>query len=420
MQKFFTVLGLVMALLVPVHPSVQAISKRIGQNIKYKQEIGFVDAAGTVLRYPSLAIFNSYAYNNLRAVKIATTAERPLFNTDRIMGFREGTIVEQSIGVDAGVWFAVSDRTKVRLATEEVIVNIVGCKCVGEDAPVKADISWMQESRSITAIDERHPAGMLVWYEGTVYYVSDTYLLGIPNMDTITSWGYRAREIRTAHASDMAMPVTGVLQKRPAGQYAIPESQAYAALPQPSYVAVTPVVSQPTTVDAQTVLTISRGSGLACGENYTNHCNVQLNTVEAQDKAKTMFEFALTNPTAQPVTISSIQFELKPDIVTQYINANFIDMAFVDKSTGQQALRVGILNGKNITGHTAWVDFINPITIAANSTRNFAFEGYVYTNDINRDDKSYYFVRILAFRPTESGPKYVLNFPFTSNIRLGK
>ncbi len=97
------------------------------------------------------------------------------------------------------------------------------------------DSSFLSKTSNVASGTEAHRAGVLVNNNGTVQLVGANGLLGIPDIATFNSWGFRFVDVVPANAADKAMSQTGVMAARQAGQLS------------PTATATTPVQTGPIT-----------------------------------------------------------------------------------------------------------------------------------------------------------------------------
>lgn len=80
------------------------------------------------------------------------------------------------------------------------------------------DSSFLSKTSNVASSTEAHRPGVLVNNNGTVQLVGSNGLLGIPDIATFNSWGFRFVDVVPANAADKAMSQTGVMAARQAGQ----------------------------------------------------------------------------------------------------------------------------------------------------------------------------------------------------------
>jgi len=80
------------------------------------------------------------------------------------------------------------------------------------------DSSFLEKTTNIDSATSAHRPGVLINYQGTIYLVGTSGLLGIPSPDVFKSWGYTFEDAVIANTADGAIPQSGVMVSRVAGQ----------------------------------------------------------------------------------------------------------------------------------------------------------------------------------------------------------
>ncbi len=80
------------------------------------------------------------------------------------------------------------------------------------------DSSFLSRTNNIDNTTSAHRPGVLVNINGTIYLVGPSSLLGIPSSQVFGGWGYSFADAVPANAADLAIPKSGVMPARVAGQ----------------------------------------------------------------------------------------------------------------------------------------------------------------------------------------------------------
>jgi hypothetical protein len=80
------------------------------------------------------------------------------------------------------------------------------------------DSSFLAKTTDVSNTTDAHRAGVLVNNSGTIQLVGASSLVGIPSMAVMQSWGYAEADVVPANTADKALPQSGVMVSRVAGQ----------------------------------------------------------------------------------------------------------------------------------------------------------------------------------------------------------
>jgi hypothetical protein len=190
-----------------------AIAHVPGTNINSNGKIYFIDSAGRRRAYPSAAVFLSYGFNSFSSVQAANTADMAL-SEGNIIPPQDGKLFYPPSGPDRGTVFLITHGQKAGFANLSAFLGS-GYKFT---RIISADLSLLSSTASINNSNEAHRYGALINNNGTVQYIGNNGLVGIPSQEIFYSWGYSFEDVVPANDADKALPVTGILQARQQGE----------------------------------------------------------------------------------------------------------------------------------------------------------------------------------------------------------
>lgn len=127
---------------------------------------------------------------------------------------RDGSIVCSNSNYDFGTCYLITDYKKAAFASQKVLEQY-GYSLA---SAFSADISLMPLAEPILVYEPPHRFGELVNIDGTVYFVGFNGLMGVPDVATLESWGYRLGDVVEANLADRNLPVRMLLEPRVAGE----------------------------------------------------------------------------------------------------------------------------------------------------------------------------------------------------------
>ncbi len=183
-----------------------------GTNIISSGTVYLITASGQKRPYTSAGAFLSYGFNAWTNVVQAGSADLAL-PTGNFIPPRDGKIICSNKGSDTGTCYLITDSKKAAFTSAAVFTGLG----FSFSDSLSGDVSFLPPAPNINSVSQAHPAGVLINKGGTIYLVGDNGLLGIPNMGTLTSWGYSLTDSVPANAADSAMAQAGVMSARTAG-----------------------------------------------------------------------------------------------------------------------------------------------------------------------------------------------------------
>lgn len=163
--------------------------------------------------YTSAGAYLSYGFNSWGNVLPANQDDLAL-PVGSFIPPRDGSIVCSDRGTDKGTCYLITESKRAGFTSEAVFRGL------GFDFKnaLAGDVSFLNTSPHIDNSSQAHRAGTLVNKDGTVYFVSPTGLLGIPDWIALLSWGYSQADIVPANTADRGASIAGILTSRQAGQ----------------------------------------------------------------------------------------------------------------------------------------------------------------------------------------------------------
>jgi hypothetical protein len=183
-----------------------------GTNISSNGTVYMVTASGQIRPYTSAGAFLSYGFNSWVNVVPASSADLAL-PTGSFIPPRDGKIICSDRGMDKGTCYLITDSKKAAF-TSAAVFKSLGFSFA---STLSGDVSFLPSAPNISSASQAHPAGVLVNKSGTIYLTGDNGLLGVPDMGTLTSWGYSLTDSVKANAADSAMAQAGVMSTHMAG-----------------------------------------------------------------------------------------------------------------------------------------------------------------------------------------------------------
>lgn len=163
--------------------------------------------------YTSAGAFLSFGFNNWGNV-LPATADDLALPVGTYIPPRDGSIICSDRGADKGTCYLITENKRAGFTSAEIF-NKLGFNF---NTTLSGDVSFLNASTNIDSDLQAHRPGTLVNKDGTVYFVSPTGLLGIPDWASLLSWGYSQQDIVPANTADRSAIVTGNLTARQPGQ----------------------------------------------------------------------------------------------------------------------------------------------------------------------------------------------------------
>ncbi|MBL8030561.1 MAG: hypothetical protein JNN11_04925 [Candidatus Doudnabacteria bacterium] len=198
-------------------PFVKAAPHAVGTNVKTSDgTIWMVMPDGTRRAYTSAGAFLSYGFNSFATV-VDANGEDAALPQGAFIPPQDGTIFCATATKASDVQGECSLITGGMKAAFTSEANFSGRGFSFGNAQY-GDSSFLTKTTNIDNTTDANRPGVLVNDNGTVKLVGNNGVLGIPDMATFNSWGYSWNKVVPANASDKALPMSGVMAARQAGQ----------------------------------------------------------------------------------------------------------------------------------------------------------------------------------------------------------
>jgi hypothetical protein len=191
----------------------------LGTNIKTTDgTIYTLTADGKRKPYTSAGAFLSYGFNSFATVVNAWQGDLNL-QIGEFIPPRDGSITCSDRGTDKGTCYLITGGAKAGFTSEKVF-KALGFSFANA---LYGDVSFMPSTLNISTADESHRAGVLVNNNGTLQIIGQSglsgssELIGIPSMETLSSWGYSLNQVVPANVKDKMLKQTSLLSLRKAG-----------------------------------------------------------------------------------------------------------------------------------------------------------------------------------------------------------
>ena len=192
-----------------------------GTTININGTIYMIAVNGTQkLPYTSAGAFLSYSYNSWAIVQKPQSGDL-LLPTGNPIPPRDGSIICSDRGTDTGTCYLISVGTKIGFPSEQVFTG----QGFSFSKALYGDTSFLKYSGNIQSATQTHSAGVLINEHGTVYLLSDNYVIGIPNIAILSSWGYTLSDVIPANSADEILKNQSTLTMRIPGQLSISQYQ---------------------------------------------------------------------------------------------------------------------------------------------------------------------------------------------------
>ncbi len=200
-----------------VVPELPITAHALGTNV--------IDSSGTIYTitqsgntierrpYTSAAAFLSYSFNSFDVITDANTADLSL-PIGSFVPPRDGVIICSDRSADKGTCYIISEGKK-RGVSSAAIFSSLGYSFTNA---YHGDVSFLQDGSLVNSASEVHPVGTLINNHGTLQIVGPGYLIGVPDIAIMQSWGYEVREQVSANEEDLKLTQTKVLVLKIASQ----------------------------------------------------------------------------------------------------------------------------------------------------------------------------------------------------------
>ncbi len=198
-------------------PFVKAAPHAVGTNVKTSDgTIWMIMPDGTRRAYTSAGAFLSYGFNSFATV-VDANGEDAALPQGSFIPPQDGTIFCATATKASDVQGECSLITGGMKAAFTSEANFSGRGFSFGNAQY-GDSSFLTKTTNIDNTTDANRPGVLVNDNGTVKLVGNNGVLGIPDMATFNSWGYSWNKVVPANAADKALPMSGVMASRQAGQ----------------------------------------------------------------------------------------------------------------------------------------------------------------------------------------------------------
>ncbi len=203
------------ALLVVFLPAgrVVASARAAGSNVKTSDgTIYFITQDGQRRPYTSAGAFLSYGLNSFGGVSDASSDDLAL-PAGSFIPPADGKIICSDRGNDKGTCYLISQSSKVGFPSAEIFKG----QGFSFSNALYGDASFLSYNSNINSVSQSHKPGVLINNGGTIYFVGQQGLMGIPSMQTFLSWGYSLNDVVVANDADKQQSISGIMPTHSAG-----------------------------------------------------------------------------------------------------------------------------------------------------------------------------------------------------------
>jgi hypothetical protein len=163
--------------------------------------------------YTSEGAFLSYGFNSWGTVVPANSEDLAL-NEGSFIPPRDGKIVCSDRGTDKGTCYLISNGKRSAFVSETVFKQLG----FSFSKALYGDVSFLEKDSDISNSADQHRPGVLINRNGTIYLISPNGLMGIPNPQVLSTWGYTFADAIPANAKDALIAEYSVIANRQGGQ----------------------------------------------------------------------------------------------------------------------------------------------------------------------------------------------------------
>ena len=156
--------------------------------------------------YTSPGAFLSFSYNTWDTI-VGASAEDMALPVGSFIAPQDGKIICSDRGADKGTCYLITSGKKAGFTSANVFTQLG----YNFSYVMSGDVSFLPSTANIDTPTAPHNPGTLINKDGTVYLVANNGLLGLPNWDTLKSWGYSPTDIIPANSADRNLTVVGTL-----------------------------------------------------------------------------------------------------------------------------------------------------------------------------------------------------------------
>ncbi len=197
--------------------AAKAAAHAVGTNVKTSDgTVWMISPEGTRRAYTSGGAFLSYGFNSF-ANLVDANAEDAALPQGAFIPPQDGAIfcaTETKASDVKGECSLITGGQKAAFTAESVFTGQGFSFAYAQ----YGDSSFLTKTSNIDNASMAHRPGVLVNDNGTVKLVGNSGVLGIPDMATFNSWGYSWAKVVPANTADKALPMSGVMAARQAGQ----------------------------------------------------------------------------------------------------------------------------------------------------------------------------------------------------------
>jgi hypothetical protein len=191
----------------------QAATDSAGTNVVNNGTVYMVTAGGQLRPYTSAGAFLSYGFNNWSGV-VQASADDLALPTGAFIPPRDGNIICSNKGSDTGTCYLITNGEKAAFTSEGVFSQLG----FSFSNALYGDVSFLPAAPDISSATQAHLPGTLVNNNGTIELVGATGTIGIPDMSTLSSWGYVLSDVVPANTADQQLTQSGVLPTHISGE----------------------------------------------------------------------------------------------------------------------------------------------------------------------------------------------------------
>lgn len=202
--------------------------------------------------YTSPGAFLSFSYNTWDTI-VGASAEDMALPVGSFIAPQDGKIICSDRGADKGTCYLITSGKKAGFTSANVFTQLG----YNFSYVMSGDVSFLPSTANIDTPTAPHNPGTLINKDGTVYLVANNGLLGLPNWDTLKSWGYSPTDIIPANSADRNLTVVGTLVPKQPEQISPTNLENTTPTPTPtptvnpsSMTATSPSITGPTSAQA--------------------------------------------------------------------------------------------------------------------------------------------------------------------------
>jgi hypothetical protein len=187
-----------------------------GTNILYNGTAYFITNDGQRRPYTSAGAFLSYGFNSFANTDVILdkTNSNLSLPVGAFIPPRDGKIICSNKGSDIGTCYLITNSQKAGFTSAAVFKGLG----FSFNDTTPGDVSWMTATNPISSATSAHLPGVLINKNGTYELVTTNGFIGIPDANTLQSWGYSFSDAVMANSADKLLSQSSVLTTKQAGQ----------------------------------------------------------------------------------------------------------------------------------------------------------------------------------------------------------